>query len=101
MLNVKTRSRIASLTQKVMVALPFWSSLYGPFELFPPIAQSLMIVAMPHKPASKIAAVSTTTDSLEDVPDNISISFLPNHRSLMDRIIKRGLNYYLRGLFKK
>ncbi|XP_060589407.1 uncharacterized protein LOC132744663 [Ruditapes philippinarum] len=52
---------------------------------------------MPHKPASKMAAVSTTTDSLEDVPDNISISFLPNHRSLMERIIKRGLNYYLQG----
>ena len=34
------------------------------------------------------------TDSLSAISDNISISFLPDHQKLADRILKRGLNFY-------
>ena len=36
-------------------------------------------------------------DSLLGIPDNICISFLPNYKKLSERVLKRGLNYFLQG----
>jgi hypothetical protein len=34
------------------------------------------------------------TDSIVDVPDTISISFLPQSETLSERVITKGLNYF-------
>jgi len=42
-----------------------------------------------------MAAVHTVASkSLQHIPDNISVNFLPNHAKLCERILKRGLNYF-------
>ena len=57
--------------------------------------REVAIVAMPHKQTYKMAAKQTSgIDSLGEIPDNISIQFLPNHQQLADRILKRGVNYF-------
>jgi hypothetical protein len=40
------------------------------------------------------AATGTATDSLDDIPENVSLSYLPDHVKLADRILTRGLNYF-------
>ena len=35
-----------------------------------------------------------TSDRLEKIPENISVSYLPESKSLSQRILGKGLNYY-------
>ena len=44
-----------------------------------------------------MANISQPTDCLEDVPDNISLSYLPNYDSISERSSDRGLSYYVEG----
>jgi hypothetical protein len=37
------------------------------------------------------------SDSLEKIPDNIAVSFLPNFESLSKRALEKGLNYFTQG----
>ena len=37
------------------------------------------------------------SDSLEKIPENIAVSFLPNSESLSKKILQKGLNYFTQG----
>ncbi|XP_033729693.1 uncharacterized protein LOC117318872 [Pecten maximus] len=44
-----------------------------------------------------MAAAPAATDSLKKIPDNISPSFLPDSKSLSDKVLQKGLNYFSQG----
>ena len=37
------------------------------------------------------------SDSLEKIPDNIAVSFLPDFKSLSKKALEKGLNYFTQG----
>jgi hypothetical protein len=37
------------------------------------------------------------SDSLEKIPDNIAVSFLPDFESLSKKALEKGLNYFTQG----
>jgi hypothetical protein len=37
------------------------------------------------------------SDSLEKIPDNIAVSFLPDFESLSKNVLEKGLNYFTQG----
>ena len=37
------------------------------------------------------------SDSLEKIPDNIAVSFLPGFESLSKKALEKGLNYFTQG----
>lgn len=41
------------------------------------------------------------TDSLEKIPNNIAVSFLPNSESLSKKATEKGLNYFTQGYIHK
>ena len=49
---------------------------------------------MPHNMANNSVPAS---DSLIDIPDDISVKFLPNSRNLSDKVLQKGLNYFTQG----
>ena len=57
---------------------------------------------MRHKLISDISKMAAqhpklASDSLEKIPDNIAVSFLPNFESLSKRALEKGLNYFTQG----
>ena len=40
------------------------------------------------------AASASATDSVVDVPDTISVSFLPKNSELSQKVLEKGLNYF-------
>ena len=47
------------------------------------------------------AVVAAASNSMSHIPENISITYLPNHLTITDRIQKKALNYYMQGYIHK
>ena len=41
--------------------------------------------------------VSSPSDNLAKIPDQISVSFLPDHSDLSQKVLEKGLNYFIQG----
>jgi hypothetical protein len=62
----------------------------------------LAIVAMRQKLIGYIFKMAAqhpklASDSLEKIPDNIAVSFLPDFESLSKKTLEKGLNYFTQG----
>ena len=41
--------------------------------------------------------VSSPSDNLAKIPEQISVSFLPDHSDLSQKVLEKGLNYFIQG----
>ena len=54
----------------------------------------LAVLTRYHKPVGKMASPRIAMDSLQSIPQNICVSFLPDSENISQAVIDRGLNKY-------